>query len=53
VAKTDTESRETERVVDSTAARSVLVVGGDIAALETALDLADGGAEVHLVENIQ
>ena len=32
-------------------AKSVLVVGGSIAALEAALDLANGGAEVHLVES--
>jgi len=30
---------------------SVLVVGGGIAGMQAALDLADGGYLVHLVEN--
>ena len=48
--KTDTEPREAGSAAGSTGARSVLVVGGDIGALTTALDLANGGAEVYLVE---
>ncbi len=50
MARTETETRETASAAGREGGRSVLVVGGDIAALEAALDLADGGAEVHLVE---
>jgi NADPH-dependent glutamate synthase beta subunit-like oxidoreductase len=44
------EPRADTSVAEHGTARSVLVVGGDVAALTAALDLADGGAEVHLVE---
>jgi NADPH-dependent glutamate synthase beta subunit-like oxidoreductase len=44
-------STETEKPGSAaTDGRSVLIVGGDVAALEAALDLANGGADVHLVE---